>query len=158
MATVVASSGAVSYHLTDGLGSVIGLVTNAAGALSETHSYTAYGMSTVSTGTAFQFAGRRFDPVCGHVRIVEPIAIAGFGHLYRAQSAGNGKFRRFGRRPVSGRWRYGRFWRDDDGQHDTIERLLLTLCSRGAGGLIPRHYADLEPFAAGFSKATSALN
>jgi RHS repeat-associated protein len=44
---------------------VIGLVTNAAGVLSETHSYTAYGLRTVSTGSPYQFAGRRFDPETG---------------------------------------------------------------------------------------------
>jgi RHS repeat-associated protein len=65
VATVVASSGAVSYHLADGLGSVIALVTNASGTLSEKHSYTAYGLSTAATGTAYQFAGRRLDPETG---------------------------------------------------------------------------------------------
>jgi RHS repeat-associated protein len=65
VATVVASSGAMSFHLTDGLGSVIALVTNASGTLSEKHSYTAYGLSTASTGTAYQFAGRRLDPETG---------------------------------------------------------------------------------------------
>ncbi|MGK9171323.1 hypothetical protein KXR53_33840 [Inquilinus limosus] len=64
VATVVASSGAVSYHLADGLGSVIALVTNA-GALAEKHGYTAYGAQLASTGTAFQFAGRRLDPETG---------------------------------------------------------------------------------------------
>ncbi|MFE0754621.1 RHS repeat-associated core domain-containing protein [Inquilinus sp. NPDC058860] len=63
VATVTAA-GAVSYHLADGLGSVIALVTSA-GVLSEKHGYTAYGLGTASTGTAFQYAGRRLDPETG---------------------------------------------------------------------------------------------
>ncbi len=58
------AAGNHSYHFTDGLGSVLALA-NASGQLSERHAYSAYGLSSSTSGTAFQFAGRRVDPETG---------------------------------------------------------------------------------------------
>jgi RHS repeat-associated protein len=63
LATVDAA-GNHSYHFTDGLGSVVALA-NASGQLTEKHAYSAYGLASATTGTAFQFAGRRLDPETG---------------------------------------------------------------------------------------------
>jgi RHS repeat-associated protein len=52
------------YHFTDGLGSVLALA-NTSGQLVEKHAYSAYGLASSTTGTAFQFAGRRVDPETG---------------------------------------------------------------------------------------------
>jgi RHS repeat-associated protein len=53
-----------SYHFADALGSIVALV-NASGQLVEKHAYSAYGMASSTTGSAFQFAGRRIDPETG---------------------------------------------------------------------------------------------
>jgi RHS repeat-associated protein len=63
LATIDAA-GNHSYHFSDGLGSVVALA-NASGQLTEKHAYSAYGLASSTTGTAFQFAGRRVDPETG---------------------------------------------------------------------------------------------
>jgi RHS repeat-associated protein len=63
LATIDAA-GNHSYHFTDGLGSVLALA-NASGQLTEKHAYNAYGLGSSTTGSAFQFAGRRIDPETG---------------------------------------------------------------------------------------------
>jgi RHS repeat-associated protein len=63
LATIDAA-GTHSYHFTDALGSVVALA-NASGQLVEKHAYGAYGQAVSTTGTAFQFAGRRIDPETG---------------------------------------------------------------------------------------------
>jgi RHS repeat-associated protein len=63
LATIDAA-GNHSYHFTDSLGSVTALA-NASGQLVEKHAYSAYGLANSTTGTAFQFAGRRIDPESG---------------------------------------------------------------------------------------------
>jgi RHS repeat-associated protein len=63
LATIDAA-GNHSYHFIDGLGSVLALA-NASGQLTEKHAYSAFGLASSTTGTAFQFAGRRVDPETG---------------------------------------------------------------------------------------------
>jgi RHS repeat-associated protein len=63
LATIDAA-GNHSYHFADGLGSVVALA-NASGQLTEKHGYSAFGLTSSTAGTAFQFAGRRIDPETG---------------------------------------------------------------------------------------------
>jgi RHS repeat-associated protein len=60
----VDAAGNHSYHFTDAQGSVVALA-NASGQLTEKHAYSAYGLTASTTGTAFQFTGRRVDPETG---------------------------------------------------------------------------------------------
>ena len=83
-----------SYHLTDALGSVIGLV-DGTGTLIEKHAYTAYGQTPAGT-TPWLYAGRRYDeetglyhnraraysPLLGRFLQADPIGTKGGINLY----------------------------------------------------------------------------
>ncbi|WP_026792550.1 RHS repeat-associated core domain-containing protein [Pleomorphomonas oryzae] len=60
----VDAAGTRSFHLLDAQGSTLALA-NASGTVTEKHSYTAYGVSKIVTGTPFQYAGMRIDPETG---------------------------------------------------------------------------------------------
>jgi RHS repeat-associated protein len=92
---MVNTAGQHSYHLTDALGSVIGLLDDT-GALIEKHAYTAYGRTLGGSSTPFLYAGRRLDdetglyhnraraysPVLGRFLQEDPLSTDGGLNLY----------------------------------------------------------------------------
>lgn len=89
------ASGVHSYLHADGLGSVVA-VTDSTKTVTEKHVYTPFGISDTTTGSAFQFAGRRMDadtglyyyraryysPTLGRFLQPDPIGTAGGLNLY----------------------------------------------------------------------------